>query len=83
MLTKKHWRQPSRVEYIEAGLHKFVEHYGEYGISSVSFPQLGCGHGGLDWESQVQPLMERYLHDLPIPVYIHLYSKPSGSISEQ
>jgi O-acetyl-ADP-ribose deacetylase (regulator of RNase III) len=81
--TKKHWRQPSRVEYIESGLYKFVEHYGDYGISSVSFPQLGCGHGELDWEKQVQPLMERYLHDLPIPVYIHLYSKPPGFIPER
>ena len=71
--TKKHWRQRSQVEYIEAGLEKFVAHYGDYGISSVSFPQLGCGHGELDWETQVQPVVERYLRNLPIPVYIHLY----------
>jgi O-acetyl-ADP-ribose deacetylase (regulator of RNase III) len=76
--TKKHWRQPSQVEYIEAGLRKFVEHYTDYGISSVSFPQLGCGHGELDWETQVQPVMERYLQNLPIPVYIHLYSRKRG-----
>ena len=81
--TKKHWRQRSRVEYIEAGLEKFVTHYGDYGISSVSFPQLGCGHGELDWEKQVHPVMERHLSGLPIPVYIHLYPKPSGFIPER
>ena len=27
--------------------------------------------------------MERYLRDLPIPVYIHLYPKPSGFIPER
>jgi O-acetyl-ADP-ribose deacetylase (regulator of RNase III) len=81
--TKKHWRQRSRVEYIEAGLQKFVEHYTDYGISSVSFPQLGCGHGELDWESQVQPVMEHYLQNLPIPVYIHLYAKPPDFIPER
>lgn len=73
--TKKHWRNPSQVTYIEAGLEKFVGTYHEYGISSVAFPQLGCGHGELDWENQVQPIMEAYLRNLPMPVYIHLYSK--------
>jgi O-acetyl-ADP-ribose deacetylase (regulator of RNase III) len=81
--TKKHWRQRSQVEYIEAGLQKFVEHYTDYGISSVSFPQLGCGHGELDWETQVQPIMEHYLHDLPIPVYIHLYPKLPDFVPER
>ena len=81
--TKKHWRQRSKVEYIEVGLEKFVNHYGDYGISGVSFPQLGCGHGELNWEKQVRPVMERYLSDLPIPVYIHLYSKPPGFIPER
>ncbi|MBN1139357.1 MAG: macro domain-containing protein [Anaerolineae bacterium] len=81
--TKVHWRQPSRVEYIEAGLEKFVTHYGDYGISSVSFPQLGCGHGELDWERQVQPVMERHLRRLPIPVYIHLYSQSPDFVPER
>lgn len=81
--TKKHWRQRSRAEDIEAGLKKFVARYTDYGISSVSFPQLGCGHGELDWERQVQPMMEYYLRDLPIPVYIHLYPKPPECIPER
>jgi hypothetical protein len=51
----------------------FVAGYEAYGISGVSFPQLGCGYGGLDWEGQVRPVMEQYLKDLPIPVYIHVY----------
>lgn len=81
--TKKHWREKSRVEYIEKGLKKFIDHYMEFGISSVSFPQLGCGHGELDWQSQVQPVMERSLETLPIPVYIHLYPKPTDFIPER
>ena len=81
--TKEHWRRPSRVEYIETGLKKFVEHYGDYGISSVSFPQLGCGHGELDWETEVQPLVERYLRRLPIPVFVHIYSQPPDFVPER
>lgn len=71
--TKRHWRQKSRIEDIEAGLNTFVEKYAQYSISSIAFPQLGCGNGELDWEAQVRPLMERYLGPLPISVYIHLY----------
>jgi O-acetyl-ADP-ribose deacetylase (regulator of RNase III) len=70
--TKKHWRQPSRPEYIEQGLKKFVDTYHVYGITSISFPLLGCGNGELDWETQVRPLMEKYLQPLPITVHIHL-----------
>lgn len=69
--TKKHWRNPSKMEYIEAGLQKFVETYLEEGITSVAFPRLGCGNGGLKW-SDVQPLMEQYLKKLSIPVFIYV-----------
>lgn len=71
--TKRHWRRKSRLEDIEAGLRTFVATYAEYGITDIAFPQLGCGNGELDWESQVQPLMERYLKPLPIAIYIHIY----------
>ncbi|HXV97424.1 MAG TPA: macro domain-containing protein, partial [Anaerolineae bacterium] len=81
--TKKHWRNPSRVEYIQIGLEEFVKVYDRYGISSVSFPQLGCGNGELDWEQQVKPVMEQYLKDLPIPVYIHLYPKLPDFVPER
>jgi len=81
--TKRHWKQPSKLEYIEKGLKKFVNRYTDFGISSVSFPQLGCGHGELNWEEEVKPIMERYLKNLPIPVYIHLYPKPSDFIPER
>ena len=70
--TKRHWRQPSRPEYVEQGLRKFVATYHAYGITSVSFPLLGCGNGELDWETQVRPLMEKYLDPLPISVFVHL-----------
>lgn len=81
--TKKHWRSPSKLEYVESGLGAFVKGFVEYGISSVSFPQLGTGNGELDWESQVRPVMEKYLKGLPIPVYIHMYPKSPHFIPER
>ena len=70
--TKEHWRNPSRLEYIESGLQKFVSKYAEMGVTSIAFPQLGCGNGELDFDSQVKPLMEGYLGKLSMPVYIYL-----------
>lgn len=70
--TKRHWRSPSTVEYIEQGLRTFIESYERLGIDSIAFPQLGCGNGELDWDSQVRPLMENYLREIPIRVYIHI-----------
>ena len=69
--TKKHWRQPSRPEYVEAGLQKFAATYADQGISSIAFPRLGCGNGDLDWGTVVEPLMKKYLNNLPIDVFVY------------
>ena len=68
--TKKHWKSPSKIEWIEAGLSKFVDTYEERGITHISFPKLGCGNGNLTWDS-VRPIMEHYLNPLPIEIWIH------------
>ena len=80
--TKKHWRGRSKTEYIESGLEKFARTYEDKGISSISFPMLGSNNGGLDWETQVKPLMEKHLKDLPIEVMIHEYDPESATKSE-
>ena len=69
--TKEHWRKPSSLDYIEKGLKTFCHYYAEKGITSIAFPKLGCGNGELSWE-KVKPLMEKYLCDLPIDIYIYL-----------
>lgn len=80
--TKKHWRNKSRLEYIEAGLQKFADTYDIKGITSISFPQLGCGNGELDWATEVQPLMQQYLGSLPIDILIHIYSPDEQIVPE-
>jgi len=39
-------------------------------ISSLALPKLATGVGGMQW-SDVQPLLNNYLGDLSIPVYIY------------
>ena len=75
--TKKHWRQQSKLTYVEAGLEKFVAQFEQRGMQEIAFPRLGCGNGGLDWDD-VRPLMERYLSPLPIPVFIHDFEVDIG-----
>jgi O-acetyl-ADP-ribose deacetylase (regulator of RNase III) len=69
--TKEDWRRPSKLEWIESGLTKFVATYTDQGLTSVSFPMLGCGNGQLEWDA-VRPVMERHLKPLTIPIFVHL-----------
>lgn len=68
--TKLHWKSPSKLEYIDLGLRRFVNQYKEWGVISVAMPALGCGHGGLDW-TQVKPLIEKYLGNLEIDIEVY------------
>lgn len=69
--TKKDWRNPSQLSFIEEGLAHFVTHFEEYKsfVSTVAFPRLGAGLGGLDW-IKVRGLMEQYLSKLPVKVLV-------------
>ena len=80
--TKTTWRLPSTIDYVEQGLSTFQQNYEAMGITSVSFPPLGCGNGSLDWRD-VKPLMERYLSNLSIPVYIHSLHVGPEFVAEQ
>lgn len=74
--TKKHWRNPSKLEYIRDGLDDLVQQVRALGIQSIAVPPLGCGHGGLDWED-VRPLIEAAFVPLP-DVRVVLYA-PKGA----
>jgi O-acetyl-ADP-ribose deacetylase (regulator of RNase III) len=61
--TKTEWYKKSQYSYIEEGLKDLVNVIGEYQIKSIAIPPLGCGNGGLKWDS-VKHLMEKYLSGL-------------------
>lgn len=77
--TKDHWKNPSRIEWIEKGLSYFLKHYNKWGIQSIAFPALGCGNGGL-WWIDVNLIMEQYLANVDIPVEIY---KPRITVTEK
>ncbi len=69
--TKDHWRDDSKIEYLEEGLQYFVDHYKALDIQSIAFPKLGAGLGKLSW-NVVGPLMVKYLSlvDIDVSIYI-------------
>lgn len=71
--TKNHWKFPSKKEYLEKGLQKFVDTYQIKGITSIAFPLLGASHGGLSSEDSFQ-IMEEYLKDISIPIEVYKYN---------
>lgn len=51
--TKDHWREPSRLEWVESCLERigafFAPADGETAYRSIAIPALGCGLGQLPW----------------------------------
>jgi len=81
--TKDHWRAATRLEDVEIGLDYFVKHFRAWGISSVAFPPLGCGNGGLEWAT-VGPLMYSKLKGLGIPVELYApYGTPANQLKQE
>ena len=70
--TKRQWRYPSKIEYLEAGLDEFLNTYENEGIESIAFPVLGASNGGLDEEESLS-VMRSYLERCDIPVEIYQY----------
>ncbi len=56
--TKRHWREGSQIEDIDAGLATMVREIQARRIRSIAVPPLGCGLGGLDWQD-VKPRIEQ------------------------
>jgi O-acetyl-ADP-ribose deacetylase (regulator of RNase III) len=67
--TKDHWRKPSRLEWVEAGLACIAENATKWGVGSLAMPLIGCGLGGLLW-NDVRQAIHRHLDTAPVSVTI-------------
>ena len=69
--VKDDWKGPSKVEWIEETLQKFVCDYKKMGITSIAFPWMGAMNGGIPLET-IKYLTRKYLsslEDIDIEVY--------------
>ena len=77
--TKRHWRENSRMEDIDAGLIALAEEIRSHNIQSIAIPPLGSGLGGLDW-FEVRPRIEKMLEQFGGMKAIVF--EPSGSLAD-
>lgn len=72
--TKKFWANKSKPEWIECGLNSILQDIMLHeSFGTIAFPKLGCGLGGLDWVTQVKPLMEEFAEknpDIEVRIYV-------------
>jgi O-acetyl-ADP-ribose deacetylase (regulator of RNase III) len=61
--TKQHWLDNSRLEDIAVGLRHLADWITGSSIDSIALPALGCGLGGLRWET-VRPMIVKYLGNI-------------------
>lgn len=58
--TKSHWKDSSKLEYIEQGLDDLLKQADRLQFKSVAIPALGSGLGGLPW-NEVSKVIEQKL----------------------
>jgi O-acetyl-ADP-ribose deacetylase (regulator of RNase III) len=69
--TKTHYKQPSVYGYISDGLTDLVNVIQERSIKSIAIPALGCGNGGLVWET-IKHYIEKKMEPLEgVDIYVY------------
>ena len=58
----------ARLEWVETALTNMVDKALDYGDVFIAMPKIGCGIGGLDWDS-VEPLVAKAATYLDIEVW--------------
>lgn len=61
------------IRTIETAMEDMLNIVKELDLKSIAVPALGCGFGGLDFETQVRPVYEKYfgeLEDVTLEVYL-------------
>lgn len=70
--TKDHWRNPSKLEYIDKGLCALHTALKDRHISSVGLPMLGAGLGGLNPDTVLWKIVGEFQDDPDISATIYL-----------
>ena len=61
--TKDHWKESSDADAILTRVKQDLDVIGKAGWKTINLPKIGCGLGGLDWETffpQLKPLLTSY-----------------------
>ena len=68
--TKIDWREPSQIAYLDEALRNIYEMQDD--LASLALPPMGCGLGGLKFNSDLRPLLIEWLPRIQIPIELYL-----------
>ena len=68
--TKQHWRDPSRLAWVQTGLQDLRRFLLVQQVQSVALPALGAGLGGLSWPA-VRAEIGAALADLEVDIRVY------------
>lgn len=62
--TKWHWKDSSDIELIKISAYQIFNNWADYNdeesiVPIVALPRPGCSHGGLSWEKEVKPVLDK------------------------
>lgn len=69
--TKRHWSDPSQLEWIKDGAAAILSIATVEDVGSVAVPALGCGLGGLHW-SAVEPVLRSAFTSTSVKFSLHV-----------
>ena len=61
--TKHHYRDKSDINLIAISAQQVKQIADRFKLTKIYLPPVGCGLGRLDYESQVRPILQKYLDD--------------------
>lgn len=73
LATKNHWRDPSRIEWIHAGLNNLKKYLDKFRIMSLATPLLGSGLGRLDKKEVEEIICNRFSNSC---IDVRIYCEP-------
>lgn len=79
LMTQPDTKHSATVEAIKESMEEMIRQARAKKIRSIAMPVVGCGLGGLDWETQVKPVIES-LDTRDIDLYIAVTYKKGKSL---
>ena len=73
--TKDHWRNKTKIEWINSVLKQLDEFMTNSPLNTIAIPKLGCGLGGLSWDLQVKQLFKQRFSNVDYDVIV--FDKPT------
>lgn len=71
--TKNNWKDKSDLNLIEQSCIQLKQVVGKFKIQgNIYIPAPGCSNGGLDWENEVKPIVEKYLIENKYIIYFEI-----------